>query len=164
MICSTCKGEFPDDQFNWLSRPQNKRKSFCRVCDRACRARCYRKHRTRQIQEVQLRSKKRLQQLSEWKATVGCQVCKETDPCCLDFHHLNPSDKEFSISEALAKRSMASILDEIKKCVLVCKNCHAKIHNGGSEQFKAVLVLIGENVALPTLTTRVRVPHTAPIS
>lgn len=47
----------------------------------------------------------------------------------LQFHHLNPSEKEFTISEwkKLGKRDLEK---EIKKCVLVCANCHGEIESG----------------------------------
>lgn len=43
----------------------------------------------------------------------------------LDFHHVDPAEKEFQIS-SYRKRDL--LLKELKKCVLVCKNCHVAIH------------------------------------
>ena len=49
----------------------------------------------------------------------------------LEFHHVDPSTKEFGLS---ASSSMTKSLDkqivEAKKCVLVCSNCHRGIHAG----------------------------------
>jgi len=47
----------------------------------------------------------------------------------LDFHHLNPNEKEYSISN-LRTYSMAKVKIELDKCVLLCRNCHAEVHNG----------------------------------
>ena len=69
----------------------------------------------------------RLSLISDIKEKSGCVICGEKDPCCLEFHHLNPTEKEFGISEL---RSMEKTLKEIKKCIIVCRNCHAKIHAG----------------------------------
>lgn len=48
----------------------------------------------------------------------------------LDFHHLNPDDKDFSIS-ANYNRKWESLVEELNKCVLLCSNCHREIHNMG---------------------------------
>lgn len=46
----------------------------------------------------------------------------------LHFHHLNPKDKDFTISGGT--RSFENIREELDKCILVCSNCHAEIHAG----------------------------------
>lgn len=45
----------------------------------------------------------------------------------LDFHHLDPTQKEFTFSK---NRSMNidALRKELDKCILVCRNCHAEIH------------------------------------
>ena len=45
----------------------------------------------------------------------------------LEFHHLDPSKKEFSIGELRAYR-WEKLKPELDKCICVCKNCHAEIH------------------------------------
>ena len=58
-----------------------------------------------------------------------CQICGY-DRCLrsLDFHHINPSEKEFSIS-SMSRRSIVKIKNELDKCILVCSNCHGEIHD-----------------------------------
>lgn len=57
-----------------------------------------------------------------------CIICGY-DKClsALAFHHINPWDKEFEIG---SKMSWEVIVQELKKCELVCSNCHAEIHEG----------------------------------
>jgi hypothetical protein len=45
----------------------------------------------------------------------------------LDLHHLDPATKEFDWSK-LKEKSWKHIVEELKKCVLVCRNCHGEIH------------------------------------
>lgn len=52
-------------------------------------------------------------------------------PPVYDFHHRNPEEKLFGISNALVNRSMDEILEEVKKCDLLCANCHRILHHGG---------------------------------
>ena len=61
-----------------------------------------------------------------------CICCGQSfDDCCYDIHHLNPEEKNFTISNSNfnGAKSWLKIRDELKKCVLVCANCHRLIHN-----------------------------------
>jgi hypothetical protein len=44
----------------------------------------------------------------------------------LEFHHKNPSEKDFEVVKTL--RKWESILKELNKCVLLCANCHREEH------------------------------------
>jgi hypothetical protein len=48
----------------------------------------------------------------------------------LHFHHIDPKTKSFTVSDAFARKtySQEEVEAEIKKCVLVCANCHTEIH------------------------------------
>ena len=48
----------------------------------------------------------------------------------LDFHHVDPSLKEFGVSMDGITRSWERVQKELDKCVLVCSNCHREIHAG----------------------------------
>ena len=57
-----------------------------------------------------------------------CEKCGY-DKCnrALDFHHRNPSKKDFSISAT--GRGFERMKKEVDKCSLVCSNCHREIHD-----------------------------------
>jgi predicted HNH restriction endonuclease len=58
-----------------------------------------------------------------------CQVCGYNKyQGALDLHHLR--DKEFGIGDKGYTRSWAKIKEELKKCILVCSNCHREIGAG----------------------------------
>lgn len=57
-----------------------------------------------------------------------CGYCKCNG--ALDFHHLDETKKEFSLSTRGLTRSWVKIQLEINKCLLVCANCHREIHAG----------------------------------
>ncbi len=48
----------------------------------------------------------------------------------LHFHHLDPTQKAFALSRRGAARSLAKARAEVKKCVLLCGNCHAEVESG----------------------------------
>lgn len=65
----------------------------------------------------------------------GCICCGEKDVACLDFHHIK--DKYEQLSHMLS-HSKDTISNEIDKCVVLCANCHRKLHfyNISIEQLK----------------------------
>lgn len=57
-----------------------------------------------------------------------CAKCKSTfDSCVYDFHHLNPDEKKFTISENMLV-SEKKFFEEVNKCILLCANCHRLTH------------------------------------
>ena len=65
----------------------------------------------------------------EYKSQLKCQLCPESHPACLHFHHNDPTQKDISIAKAVQSRwSIDRIKTEISKCQVLCANCHAKIH------------------------------------
>jgi DNA-binding Lrp family transcriptional regulator len=64
-----------------------------------------------------------------------CKIC-EYDKCigALEFHHLDPNEKDFRISSGIKKWEL--VKKEIEKCILVCSNCHREIHYGLIEEYK----------------------------
>lgn len=74
-----------------------------------------------------LRMKKRLVDLKGGK----CQICGYSRCLvALDFHHIDEATKEFELSQRDLTRSWNKIIDEAKKCILVCANCHREVHFG----------------------------------
>ena len=58
-----------------------------------------------------------------------CSICGYNKYLgALEFHHLNPEAKDFSISQKANTRSWEKVKEEINKCILVCSNCHREIH------------------------------------
>ena len=60
-------------------------------------------------------------------------LCDEKFHQCLEFHHLNPSEKDLTVSTLINYGSLNRVKKEISKCVLLCANCHRKVHY--DEQF-----------------------------
>lgn len=57
----------------------------------------------------------------------------------LEFHHLDTSRKDFSISDKGYARSWEKVKDEIEKCILICANCHRELHAGIKQLPKEIL-------------------------
>lgn len=48
----------------------------------------------------------------------------------LEFHHLNPEEKDFSIGAKGYTRNLDVVKRELDKCICVCSNCYKEIHAG----------------------------------
>lgn len=57
-----------------------------------------------------------------------CELCGyDRCPGALDFHHTDPSQKDFAMSRAYSK-SKKAIVEELDKCKLLCATCHREVH------------------------------------
>ena len=58
-----------------------------------------------------------------------CEICGY-DKCiaALDFHHINPEEKDFAISNSNIYKNIEALKQEVDKCMLVCANCHRELH------------------------------------
>jgi hypothetical protein len=57
-----------------------------------------------------------------------CEICGyDKSMRALQFHHIDPTRKDFSISSK-GTIKWESIKKEIEKCQLLCANCHTEIH------------------------------------
>lgn len=91
----------------------------------------YIQKRKRKKSEAVIKRRKKLKQKAiEYKGNK-CQICGY-DKCisALEFHHLDPAQKDFGISEDGFTRSWSKIQSELDKCICVCSNCHREIHYG----------------------------------
>lgn len=94
---------------------------------------CYKKYYLKNRKKFAARQKKRREDvrnlIRETKLKIGGCKCGETHLSCLDFHHRDEKDKLFDVSSGTRiGYSVKKIKEEIAKCDILCKNCHAKLH------------------------------------
>jgi hypothetical protein len=129
--CCLCKQKKEVSEFNKKSSSKDGIQNKCRECSKSSGKKHYKDNHDYYIKK----NKKNRQRIKGWifdyKKNSKCKCCGEKEPVCLDFHHTDSNNKDFEI--AIAVRSLLSIEkieEEIKKCVVVCSNCHRKIHAG----------------------------------
>ncbi|HUS49286.1 MAG TPA: hypothetical protein VMZ91_03930 [Candidatus Paceibacterota bacterium] len=73
----------------------------------------------------------------DYKNTLKCEICGY-NKCseALDFHHKDLNKKEFNIGQAINKWGKEKILEEIKKCICICANCHRELHYNEKQEKK----------------------------
>lgn len=64
---------------------------------------------------------------SDFKATFKCANCGFSHPAAMDFHHVDKTNYK-SIYELSKNSSYKEAMEEIKKCIPLCANCH-RIHH-----------------------------------
>jgi len=74
------------------------------------------------------RKKKFKEEWAQYKATLSCTRCGFNHPAALDFHHVNPEEKEGNIHRFLSNGQHTKLKEELKKCIVLCANCH-RIHH-----------------------------------
>lgn len=128
--CSGCKEMLDVDDFPWKSRAKGIRQARCKACYREYNRAYYAQgERTKQIPRVRSANQANRQRYLDWKAQQKCANCGESSTECLDLHHIDPSQKDAAVS-TLTTRGWAVIQREIQKCIVLCANCHRKVHAG----------------------------------
>lgn len=108
------KDEIQKRQYNWLKQNPEK----------------YAKYIIRKRVERHKRYEKQIKRAIEMLGGK-CQICGLVDhPIVYDFHHREPSEKSFAISDAFGYSTWGKIEKELKKCDLLCSHCHRKITHG----------------------------------
>lgn len=112
--CPRCKSECSIDQF-YNRRGKKNSSVYCKKCT------------TDQVVE---RTKRLKQEMVDYKGGC-CEICGYDKYIgALDFHHINPNEKDFTIAKVRQYKFDEVIKEELDKCMLVCSNCHRKIHGG----------------------------------
>ncbi len=129
--CTECKREKPAEQFSYRFKHKSIRHSACKDCSRKRIRKYYRQHSASERQRIKLRREQIAKWFSQLKLQLKkhCRICKENHPACLDFHHRDPKSKTRKISDmVLFGWGKERILKELRKCDVLCSNCHRKLH------------------------------------
>lgn len=135
-ICSKCKVTKNTTEFNKRTSSKDGLQRHCRECEKKNHLKHYSKNKEKYKTNATKNKKLSIIKYKEWKQTLVCECCDETDEVCIDAHHLDPSKKNFNISTfGNSGGSITTILKEMEKCVVVCSNCHRKIHKYGNQWY-----------------------------
>jgi len=102
-----------------------KRKAMSKIY----KARWYQKN--KELTKAQSRENKRKQK-NEWdayKSAMSCSHCGASHPSgvILDFHHVDRTNKQ-NVSSLIKDSRFAAAMEEVKKCIPLCANCHRILH------------------------------------
>lgn len=110
-ICPHCNIEKEENQF--YKRRQNKNLgSYCKCCTKL---------------QATTRQQKLKEEIINYKGGKCISCNYNAYQGALEFHHLDPNEKEFNISTS-SHLTFEKIKAELDKCILLCANCHREIH------------------------------------
>lgn len=128
-ICTLCKEEKDITEYVWKNKALGRKSPWCNVCRKEKSKIDYHKHHGTNLERTKRNKQKSLDWYKNIKSGLKCCNCGESDDNCLDFHHLDSTQKDFTISN-IKKESIGRIKNELNKCACLCANCHRKHHAG----------------------------------
>ena len=131
-ICNTCGEEKPLTEFNFRDKSKGTYRAQCKDCLHKRKNELYQTRYKERYKDRLKQNKKAHRELIRsiilnFKLQHKCCICGESEPCCLDFHHLH--DKKFEIGYSMDV-TVENLMEEIEKCIVLCANCHRKLHAG----------------------------------
>ena len=144
--CQRCNKNKPISEFNINKLEKDGFNFRCRHCDSLV----FKKHYQQNSQKIKLKNatwrkqnitllkeirqesnKKRYAKMKQLKQKIleqqSCIICQEKRLPCLEFHHIDATQKIDSVSSF---NSPGQFLREVAKCTILCANCHALFHAG----------------------------------
>jgi hypothetical protein len=118
-MCSHCKVSKKASEFYSISkRNKNVLYSYCKDCARD--------RQRKKITEVK-------QQCVDYLGGK-CKMCGYNKSLkALEFHHKDPAQKDFQISNRRSTAFGEKLKKELDKCMLLCANCHREVHEALGE-------------------------------
>jgi hypothetical protein len=109
-----------------IYKPHRSTQKYCsKKCSRKYTDLERKKNVTKRVSEWRRRTKIKLVTMFGGKC-IRCGYSKCI--AALEFHHTDPSKKEFGLSVRGLTRFFDKLVEEAKKCELICANCHAEEH------------------------------------
>ena len=133
--CLKCNNDLPNIVVVDGKRHNICNRKFCLECSP------FKKHNTKNLLVYELEQTKKICPKCKTEKPIEavdylggkCSICNYDKYIgALEFHHINPAEKDFTIAE-LKLSSFERIKNELDKCLLVCANCHREIHGGKIE-------------------------------
>lgn len=131
--CTRCKVEKELTEFTKRSAAKDGLNMACRDCCRIQSNNSYQRNVQHYVNKSRERTRLRYERFIVWKKSLACLSCGEADYICLDFHHVDPTKKEQDIPDLVRLKSNERVMEELKKCVCLCANCHRKAHGHNVE-------------------------------
>ena len=151
--CRRCGTDHPLGAFHASSRDGHQ--AWCKPCRKEYAASHYQANKERRQHQNKVRQAEFMAWYVNLKAGRPCADCRgEFHPAAMQWDHLPGFEKEAALSLLARRGGRQRVLDEIKKCELVCANCHAiRSHNRRDSYLRRVLA---ESDAVSDLQTTYR--------
>lgn len=126
--CTKCDTEKSLSCFYFKNKETGRRASVCIDCHKKLVQKHYVENKEYYVYKSKKYKEKYREQFKAYKETLSCQRCGEDRAVTLDFHHAE-GKKESNISDMVRTQTrMTTLVKEIKKCIVLCANCHRIVH------------------------------------
>lgn len=124
--CSVCGELKPLSEFALNRARKDGHACDCKACRKKYRDQHYQDNKEYYKSKARAYKAKKQQEFDELRKTLKCSKCGEDRFYCLDFHHIDPLDKEAEVTKLI--ESPRKLKEELKKCIVLCSNCHRELH------------------------------------
>lgn len=134
-VCSKCKTSKDESEYFFKNKKINRLHAQCKSCYKLHRQGYYTEHYNKYRDQYLLRGKKRREKMRfefrsnmlEYLSNKACLDCGENDIRVLELDHISPKNKKFTISQSVKLGySWSKVKLELKKCRILCANCHKR--------------------------------------
>lgn len=91
----------------------------------------YEKNKEYYKERVRINKQAKINFIQRVKRLSQCKICNESRWWVLEFHHTDPTKKDGNLGDQAKSWSIKRIKEEIRKCDILCANCHKDIHHRG---------------------------------
>lgn len=127
-ICSKCKIAKPIGGFPVNKSKKDGRGYICRECHKLYTKSHYKRNRQQYLNKNKRSNERNIEFCKRVKSLSGCCKCNEQRWWVMQFHHVN--DKDHNISTlARSSCSLETLKKELRKCIVLCANCHMDLHH-----------------------------------
>lgn len=123
-ICSKCEKELELDKFSFKQKAKGTRRADCKDCFSKLTKKHYSNNKSSYLEYGRRRREKAKEFICNYLSDKKCIDCDNSDIRVLEFDHIK-TNKFSNIADMVRQAySDNKILEEIKKCEIVCANCH----------------------------------------
>ena len=129
-ICFHCKKELPLDEFRWKNKAKGQKHSWCKECEKKRDKQYYQESLTRKANVLENTKNQKIRNaviVAQYRES-GCKKCGDKRSYVLDFHHRDSTTKNETINYLMKSGGEQTLLNELKKCDVLCANCHREFH------------------------------------
>lgn len=125
MICKKCLVDKDSSNFRWMS--DGRFYSYCKDCHKINQAIWRKTEKGKKSALASKKGNKKYRFRERILKKYGCRSCGEQDIKVLEFDHIDPATKVEKISKMVKRcATMKDIKNEMRKCQVLCFNCHIK--------------------------------------
>jgi hypothetical protein len=124
--CSKCGDEKELDDFPINRTRKDGHGSACKKCQNESTRTHYNNNKKQYLERNKRRTKEARDYVIDFKKKSVCKKCGENRWWVLDFHHV---DKKKEDINKLVTHGITMVKKEIKKCIILCANCHRDLHH-----------------------------------